>query len=305
MFPLEGARCVVGPDRGGACDSTGDLIARRCPRNTALATTASEPTPSSGPRLEAAQGDVVHNDDTTAKILAAIRARGPDPVSDRKSRTGTYTTGIVSRLGEGGRRVGLFFTGHQHAGENLAKVLAERAAELCPPLHICDGLAHNTAGDFETIVGNCIAHARRYYVKIVDAFPEACRFVLEELREVYRVDARARREGLDDHQRLALHRTENGRRMARLKKWLYLQVRDKRVEPNSALGEAITYMRTHWKRLVLFLRKPGAPLDNTVSYAGRGITWPSVRSSAPSSIARTASSTRLSTGHWSATGSCR
>lgn len=213
---------------------------------------------------QAAQGDLVHNDDTTAKILASIGERRPDPVSDRKSRTGTYTTGIVSRLGESGRRVGLFFTGHQHAGENLEKVLAQRAAELSPPLHMCDGLSHNTAGDFETIVGNCLAHARRYYVKIVDTFPESCRFVLEELREVYRVDARARREGLDDQQRLALHRAENGRRMARLKKWLYIQVHDKKVEPNSALGEAIAYMRKHWKRLVLFLRKPGAPLDNTV-----------------------------------------
>jgi hypothetical protein len=213
---------------------------------------------------QAAQGDLVHNDDTTAKILASIGERRHDPVSDRKSRTGTYTTGIVSRLDENGRRVGLFFTGHQHAGENLEKVLAQRAAELSPPLHMCDGLSHNTAGDFETIVGNCLAHARRYYVKIVDTFPEPCRFVLEELREVYRVDARARREGLDDQQRLALHRAENGLRMAGLKKWLYTQVRDKKVEPNSALGEAIAYMRKHWKRLVLFLRKPGAPLDNTV-----------------------------------------
>jgi transposase len=213
---------------------------------------------------QAAQGDLVHNDDTTAKILASITDRRPDPVSDRKSRTGTYTTGIVSRLGHSGPRVGLFFTGHQHAGENLEKVLKQRAAELSAPLHMCDGLSHNTAGDFETIVGNCMAHARRYYVKSTDTFPEPCRFVLEELREVYRVDARARREALDDQQRLRLHRAENGLRMARLKKWLYTQTREKKVEPNSPLGEAIAYMKKHWKRLVLFLRKPGAPLDNTV-----------------------------------------
>lgn len=37
-----------------------------------------------------------------------------------------------------------------------------------------------------------------------------------------------------------------------------------KVEPNSPLGEAIAYMKKHWRRLVLFLRKPGAPLDNTV-----------------------------------------
>jgi hypothetical protein len=213
---------------------------------------------------QAAQGDLVHNDDTTARILESIAERRADPVSDRKSRTGTYTTGIVSQLGRDGPRVGLFFTGHHHAGENLAKVLAERAAELSAPLHMCDGLSHNTAGDFETIVGNCMAHARRYYVKITDTFPEPCRFVLEELREVYRVDARARSEKLDPAERLALHRAENGLRMSRLKKWLYTQTLEKKVEPNSPLGEAIAYMKKHWRRLVLFLRMPGAPLDNTI-----------------------------------------
>jgi len=34
------------------------------------------------------------------------------------------------------------------------------------------------------------------------------------------------------------------------------------IEPNSSLGEAIAYMRNHWEALTLFLRQPGAPLDN-------------------------------------------
>jgi hypothetical protein len=38
------------------------------------------------------------------------------------------------------------------------------------------------------------------------------------------------------------------------------------------LGQAITYMRKHWKELTLFLREPGAPLDNNLCYAVRGIT---------------------------------
>jgi hypothetical protein len=35
-------------------------------------------------------------------------------------------------------------------------------------------------------------------------------------------------------------------------------------EPNSGLGKAITYMQRHWKALTLFLRQPGAPLDNNI-----------------------------------------
>jgi transposase len=30
------------------------------------------------------------------------------------------------------------------------------------------------------------------------------------------------------------------------------------------LGKAITYMQRHWKGLTLFLRQPGAPLDNNI-----------------------------------------
>jgi hypothetical protein len=36
------------------------------------------------------------------------------------------------------------------------------------------------------------------------------------------------------------------------------------VEPNSALGGAIRYMLNHWEKLTLFLREPGAPLDNNL-----------------------------------------
>lgn len=38
----------------------------------------------------------------------------------------------------------------------------------------------------------------------------------------------------------------------------------RKVEPNSGLGKAIGYMLKHWTALTLFLREPGAPLDNNV-----------------------------------------
>ena len=36
------------------------------------------------------------------------------------------------------------------------------------------------------------------------------------------------------------------------------------MEPNSALGGAISYLLKHWEKLTLFLRVAGAPLDNNV-----------------------------------------
>src|SRR5439155_1795931 len=66
---------------------------------------------------QAAQGDVVHNDDTSMRVLSLDRDAASD-ADIAAERTGVFTTGIVS-IGEG-HRIGLYFTGRKHAGENLA-----------------------------------------------------------------------------------------------------------------------------------------------------------------------------------------
>jgi transposase len=78
----------------------------------------------------AAQGSVMHNDDTGMRILKLVR-----DLED--GRTGTFTSGIVSIWREW--KIGLYFTGWKHAGENLADVLKWRAAELEAPIQMCDG----------------------------------------------------------------------------------------------------------------------------------------------------------------------
>jgi len=213
---------------------------------------------------QAAQGEVVYNDDTTMKVLALTaeqrRAAAADEETD--ARTGVFTSGIVAT--RDGHHIALFCTGRQHAGENLADLLAQRAANLAPPIQMCDALAANTAGDFDTLLANCLAHARRRFVEVVDHFPAEVRHVLETLREVYRTDALARDRGLSPDARLRLHQSTSGPLMAGLEPWLRQQLDDHLVEPHSGLGTAIAYMLKHWAKLTLFLRVPGAPLDNNV-----------------------------------------
>ena len=50
--------------------------------------------------------------------------------------------------------------------------------------------------------------------------------------------------------------------MEELHTWLNARIAEKKVEPNSSLGQAINYMLTRWEKLTGFLRIPGAPLDN-------------------------------------------
>jgi hypothetical protein len=77
---------------------------------------------------QAAQGDVLHNDDTTVKILELMEQRARQealaedctegPAKKKAAeRVGMFTTGIVST--RDGHKIALFFSGRQYAGENL------------------------------------------------------------------------------------------------------------------------------------------------------------------------------------------
>jgi transposase len=213
---------------------------------------------------QAAQDDVVHNDDTSMRVLSLDRNAASD-ADIAAERTGVFTSGIVS-IGEG-HRIGLYFTGRKHAGENLADVLKQRAAGLGATIQMCDALSRNLPKlpeKLEIIVGHCLAHARRHFVEVTPNFPQECRLVLESLGEVYGYDEAARAQCMSSEQRLHFHQEHSGPVMETLHIWLSAQFDERRVEPNSGLGMAISYLLKHWDRLTLFLRQAGAPLDNNV-----------------------------------------
>lgn len=212
---------------------------------------------------QAAQGDVLHNDDTSMQVLSLRRKI--DDEGHETERTGIFTSGIVST--REGRKIALFFTGRQHAGENLRDILTERTAALKPPIQMCDALARNLPKmpeALEVIVSHCIAHARRRFVEVTPNFPEACQHVLEALGEVYHHDAFAHKHGLSPDERLLLHQQRSRPVMDQLHAWLIAQLEEKKVEPNSGLGGAISYLLKYWGRLTLFLRQAGAPVDNNI-----------------------------------------
>jgi transposase len=180
----------------------------------------------------------------------------------KKQRTGLFTSGVVST--REGRKIALFFSGRQHAGENLTDVLAKRAKALAPPIQMCDALSRNLPAELETILANCLAHGRRQFVDVAESFPDACRHVLESLAVVYRNDATARERKLSPTSRLEFHQAQSSSTIEDLRAWLVRQFDQRLVEPNSSLGGAISYMLRHWEKLALFLRVPGAPLDNNI-----------------------------------------
>lgn len=133
---------------------------------------------------------------------------------------------------------------------------------------MCDALSRNTSKQFDAIVSNCLVHARRQFVDIIDSFPDECIYVIETMREVYKNDAIVKEHNMSADQRLIFHQQQSQPLMDQLHQWCKKQLDEKLVEPNSGLGKAIKYLLNHWEKLTRFLKTSGAPLDNNVCERG-------------------------------------
>jgi hypothetical protein len=129
---------------------------------------------------------------------------------------------------------------------------------------MCDALSRNLPGELKTILAHCLAHARRKFADVVEYFDKEVRYVLKALALIYKNDEEARKQKLSPEARLQWHQAQSAPVMKELQQWLTRQIEDRLVEPNSGLGQAISYMLKHWSELTLFLRQAGAPLDNNV-----------------------------------------
>lgn len=207
----------------------------------------------------AAQGEVIHNDDTPVRIMEVIKANRQDP---GRSRKGMFTSGIYARVGS--HQITLYYSGVKHAGENLSLILRKRSLDLAPIIHMCDALSFNLKPAFESLLGHCLAHGRRKFKEIDVFFPEECHYVIDQLGKIYGYEAESREKSLSAQERLIYHQQHSAPVMADLKEWLVRQFDEGLVEENGGLGKAISYLLKHWQALTLFLRVAGAPLDNNV-----------------------------------------
>ncbi len=207
---------------------------------------------------QGAQGDLIHNDDTTMRILSMIK----ENTSGKSERKGVFTSGILSKKDH--QQIALYFTGNQHAGENIGDLLRNRGPTLDPPIQMCDALSRNLPKNFEVILANCMAHARRHFVDLIHIFPEKCKHVIKAIGKVYHNDKITKDQTMSRQDRLQYHKMHSKHIMDDLKVWIQKQFDQKIVEPNSSLGKAFNYMLKRWAPLTRFLEIPGCPLDNNI-----------------------------------------
>jgi transposase len=218
----------------------------------------------------AAQGEVIFQDDTPQRILtlieenhrARVRAQAQGKTKTEE-RTGMQTTALMVQVGA--RRICLYYTGRRHAGENLAALLRKREPDRGKPVVMSDALSSNNAEEATLIRCHCLAHGRRKFSELDEAFPAESAVVVNALKDVFDHDEYARVEQLTAQARLAYHQRKSGPIMRKLKRWLERQTAQRLVEPNSSLGKAIAYMIDHWDTLTRFLHEPGAPIDNNLA----------------------------------------
>lgn len=206
----------------------------------------------------AANADLLHTDDTSARVLSLIK----ENQEQNPKRKGIHTTGIVARVNN--HDIVRYTTGRSHAGENLETLLDRRIEGLPPPIHMADALSHNFDHPHPTHEANCLAHGRRQFYELETAFPNEAGYVLDILARVYANDALAQDQNLTPQQRLIWHQSRSAPQMKKLKTWLCILFEERQIEPNSSIGGAVTYLLKHWDRLTLFLREPGVPLDNNI-----------------------------------------
>jgi transposase len=148
----------------------------------------------------------------------------------------------------GNLKINLFFTGNRHAGENLKALLEERSVEA-KFIQMNDALASNSLGD-QTIECNCLVHARINFHDLLEEDPLKCRYVIKLIQKVYNFERLTT--GMSGTDRLRYHQKHSLRIMSKLRRWCYKMFFRKKVEPNSNVGKAITYLLRHWRELTQF-----------------------------------------------------
>ncbi len=119
---------------------------------------------------------------------------------------------------------------------------------------------------------HCWAHVRRKFIEAESSFPDACRYAIDLIRDLYMVEREVPslpRDAGDEARakaRVVRQRLREERSQAiidELREWAYAS---KPVTlPQSSLGKAITYMLSLWPGLTAFLTDPRVPLDNNAA----------------------------------------
>ena len=204
----------------------------------------------------AANGHLLHNDDTHLKILEHIKAIK----NEVAERVGMFTTGIFAQYEE--HVIALFLNGTRHSGENLEELLKLREEDKPELIQMCDGSSQNIPRTFKTIVCNCLSHGFRKFEDLYDYYPAECVEVMKYISDIYDIDEKTVE--MSAQERLEYHQQHSQPIVDALFSYMEHLKEARLVEPNGELCGAINYMLKRKDKITRFLEVAGAPLDNNI-----------------------------------------
>jgi transposase len=198
-------------------------------------------------------GTLINCDETPVQVLN-------EP--DRANTTNSYMW--VFRGGDPDKPVVLFHYAPTRSGEVPREILLGYQGYLQTD-------AYSAYEQFERkgsliILVGCMAHARRNFVKVIDARGKGAKksgsaeVALEYIRKLYHIEKIAREKGLSAEETLALRKEKAEPILKEFKAWM-----DKRyleTPPKGLLGKALSYALNHWKKLIRYLEDGRIPIDN-------------------------------------------
>ncbi len=109
---------------------------------------------------------------------------------------------------------------------------------------------------------SCMAHSRRKFEQAKDNDPDRAAFALGKIQQLYAIERKAREEGLSYTERKNLRQEQSIPILKELESWMKEQLPE--VLPKSAIGKALTYTLTLWKRLVRYTENGKWEIDNNL-----------------------------------------
>ena len=214
----------------------------------------------------AANSRLFYTDDTTARILSHYpinkenrkkKKRKKDP----QDRVGTYSSLIIGHTHDL-HEIYLFYHGRKYAGENLADLLVHRDTSLKTAIQMKDASTMNIPAGIEVIESKCNSHAIRKFKDLREIYPKWCEEILKNYTKVSKINQMLLKKGVNDKERLAYHKKHSLPLMEEIKSYVIGLINNKVIEPNSSLGSAIAYFRSHYNELIAFCNIEGAAFEN-------------------------------------------
>lgn len=209
-------------------------------------------------------------DDTSAKILSVIKDNKLLKEQGKKKGRSCYSTTICSKTASG-EVIILYLTGNKHAGENIGNILKIRQDQTSSITIMRDASSNNNPVLREeeykwllnliTII-NCLAHGQRKFVELEQFYPEECGYFLEQTGGIYHNEHQCNNMNLSLEDKLKYHQEHSAKYISNVYNKIDQLFNEKKVEPNSKLGQAIRYWINNKAGLTQFLKVPLESLDN-------------------------------------------